>query len=54
MEAASQNIERLIDELTTDDQMATRPKITREMQELSAASGLLTRDVGENPPSHQS
>lgn len=41
MEDASQNAERLIDELTMQVQMARRQAITQEMQELVAGAGLL-------------
>jgi F-type H+-transporting ATPase subunit gamma len=43
MEAALQNANRLIDELTLAVQAARRQAITREMQELAAGAGLLGR-----------
>ena len=48
-EAATQNIERLIDELKMANQMEVRKKITREMQELAVASGLLESSSGKKP-----
>ncbi len=48
-EAATQNIERLIDELRTANQIAARQRITREMQELAVASGLLGSSSKRNP-----
>jgi len=48
-EAATQNIERLIDELRTANQIAARQRITREMQELAVASGLLGSSSKKNP-----
>lgn len=41
MEAASQNAERLIDELTLVIQTARQQEVTREMQELTAGAGLI-------------
>jgi chemotaxis response regulator CheB len=41
MEAATQNAERLIDELTLVVQTACQQAITQEMQELAAGAGLL-------------
>jgi len=41
MESASQNADRLIEELTLDVQSARQRAITREMQELAAGAGLL-------------
>ena len=41
MEAASQNAERLIDELTRVVQTARQGEITQDMQELAAGAGLL-------------
>lgn len=41
MEAATQNADRLIEELTITVQMARRHAITREMQELAVGAGLL-------------
>ena len=41
MEAATQNVERLIDELTLIVQTARQRAITQEMQELAAGAGLL-------------
>jgi F0F1-type ATP synthase gamma subunit len=41
MEAATQNAERLIDELTLVVQTARQQAITQEMQELAAGAGLL-------------
>ena len=41
MEGASQNAERLIDELLQDLQSIRRQQITREMQELAVGAGLL-------------
>jgi F-type H+-transporting ATPase subunit gamma len=41
MEAATQNVERLIDELTLVVQTARQQAITQEMQELAAGAGLL-------------
>jgi F-type H+-transporting ATPase subunit gamma len=43
MEAATQNAERLIAELTLAVQTARQQEITREMQELTAGAGLLGR-----------
>ena len=41
MESATQNTERLVEELTLELQSARRQAITREMQELAAGAGLL-------------
>jgi F-type H+-transporting ATPase subunit gamma len=41
MEGATQNAERLIEELTAELQAARRREITQEMQELAAGAGLL-------------
>ena len=41
MESATQNAERLVDELTDMVQVARQQAITREMQELAAAAGLI-------------
>ena len=41
MEAATQNVERLIDELTMAVQTARQQAITQEMQELAAGAGLI-------------
>ncbi len=41
LEASTQNIERLIDELTLAVQTARRQEITQEMQELAAGAGLI-------------
>jgi F0F1-type ATP synthase gamma subunit len=41
MESASQNAERLINELTLVVQKARQQEITREMQELAAGAGLI-------------
>ncbi len=41
MESATQNAERLVDELTDLVQVARQQAITREMQELAAAAGLI-------------
>jgi len=41
MEAATQNAERLVDELTIEAQAARRQAITQEMQSLAAGAGLL-------------
>ena len=41
LEASTQNIERLIDELTLAVQTARQQEITQEMQELAAGAGLL-------------
>jgi len=43
MEAATQNANRLIEELTLVGQSTRRQAITREMQELAAGAGLLSR-----------
>jgi F0F1-type ATP synthase gamma subunit len=42
MEAASQNAERLIEELTLTIQTARQQEITREMQELTVGAGLIS------------
>ncbi len=42
MEAASQNAERLIEELTLEMQSLRRQAITREMQELAVGAGLMS------------
>ncbi|MGC9399104.1 MAG: F0F1 ATP synthase subunit gamma [Anaerolineae bacterium] len=49
MEGASQNAERLIEELTAELQALRRQQITREMQELAAGAGLLRTDEGDVP-----
>lgn len=41
MESATQNAERLVEELTLELQSARRQAITREMQELAAGAGLV-------------
>ena len=41
MESATQNAERLIEELNLVTQTNRRQSITREMQELAAGAGLL-------------
>jgi F-type H+-transporting ATPase subunit gamma len=41
MESATQNADRLVDELTMRVQSARRQAITREMQELAVGAGLL-------------
>ena len=41
MDGASQNAERIIDELTLTVQSARQQAITREMQELAAGAGLV-------------
>lgn len=43
MEGATQNAERLMEELTLELQALRRQAITREMQELAVGAGLLTR-----------
>jgi len=43
MEGATQNAERLVEELTLELQALRRQAITREMQELAASAGLLKR-----------
>jgi F-type H+-transporting ATPase subunit gamma len=44
MESATQNADRLIDELTLTIQTARRQQITQEMSELAAGAGLIGRD----------
>jgi F-type H+-transporting ATPase subunit gamma len=44
MEAATQNTDRLIDELTLTIQTARRQEITQEMAELAAGAGLIGRE----------
>lgn len=41
MESATQNVDRLVEELTQELQSARRQAITREMQELASGAGLL-------------
>ncbi|HOT92374.1 MAG TPA: F0F1 ATP synthase subunit gamma [Anaerolineae bacterium] len=44
MESATQNVERLVEELTLELQSVRRQTITREMQELAVGAGLLERE----------
>jgi F-type H+-transporting ATPase subunit gamma len=44
MESATQNADRLIEELTLIIRTARRQEITQEMQELAAGAGLLGRE----------
>ncbi len=44
MESATQNLERLVEELTLELRSARRQAITREMQELAVGAGLLERE----------
>jgi F-type H+-transporting ATPase subunit gamma len=43
MDAATQNAQRVLDELLQSIQLARQHAITREMQELAAGAGLLKR-----------
>jgi F-type H+-transporting ATPase subunit gamma len=49
MEAATQNTERLIDELTLAIQSARQQAITREMQELAVGAGLIAQAETHKP-----
>jgi F0F1-type ATP synthase gamma subunit len=44
MESATQNADRLIEELTLVIQTARRQEITQEMQELATGAGLVGRE----------
>ncbi len=50
MEAASQNVERLVEELTLVIQTARQQEITQEMQELAAGAGMLAQSGRETTP----
>jgi F-type H+-transporting ATPase subunit gamma len=45
MESASQNADRLVDELTISIQSGRRQQITREIQELAVGAGLIGRET---------
>ncbi len=45
MESATQNVDRLVEELTQDLQSARRQAITTEMQELASSAGLLGQEL---------
>jgi F-type H+-transporting ATPase subunit gamma len=45
MESASQNADRLVDELTISIQSGRRQQITRELQELAVGAGLIGRET---------